>query len=104
MKQTADVLVVATTILSYGFLARYLMTTWFRTTAGRIMMSLVVVVFLIFTMASLTVVLGQDFPFRQPLRVVTYGLTTALGSWALFILYTDQRRIRKRARQRDEQA
>lgn len=98
MKTATDVLIYLSALAAYGFVFRFLLTTWFRTVVGRIVMAVAVAVLLIFTLALLTTTLGQDYPGRTGIRFTGYLMTTLVLWWSLAVLWVDQRRTRRRTR------
>lgn len=103
MKHATDVLILASAFAAYGHVGRFLLTTWFRTVAGRIVMAAVVTVTLIFTLAVLGTVFGQDYAGRTGIRFTGYLLTTLILWWSLAVLWADQARSRRKAQSDDEQ-
>lgn len=102
MKHATDLLIFASALAAYGHVGRFLVTTWFRTIAGRIVMCAVTAVTLIFTLAVLGTVFGQDYPGRTPVRFTGYLLTTVILWWSLAVLWADQLRSRRKAQRHDE--
>lgn len=97
MKTATDVLIFASAVAAYGFVGRFLVTTWFRTLAGRIVMAAGVAGLIIFTLAVLSTVFGTDYPGRTGIRFTGYLLTTVVLWWALAVLWSDQVRSRRKA-------
>lgn len=96
MKTATDVLIYASALAAYGFVGRFLLTNWFRTMAGRIVMAAGVAGLLIFTLAVLGTAFGQDYPGRTAIRFTGYLLTTLVLWWALTVLWADQLRSRRK--------
>jgi hypothetical protein len=96
MNTATDVLIYLSALAAYGFVFRFLLTTWFRTVVGRIVMAVAVAVLLIFTLVLLSTVWGQDYPYRTAIRFTGYLITTLVLWWALAVLWVDQRRTRRR--------
>jgi len=91
-----DVLIYTGALVAYGFLARFAMTTWKDTLAGRIAMAVAVVGGLILTLAVLGTATGQDYPGREWVRFGTYLFIDILLMVSLFTLVRDQRRTRRK--------
>lgn len=98
MNTATDILIYTGALFAYGFLARFAMTTWFATTAGRIAMAVAVAGGIILTLAVLGTAFGQDYPGRTGVRFVGYlALDIGMGA-ALFTLVRDQKRIKEAQR------
>lgn len=94
MNTATDVLIYVGALAAYGFLARFAVTTWFQTAAGRIAMGIAVVGGLILTLAVLGTALGQDYPGRTGVRFATYLFIDVVMISALVTLVRDQKRAR----------
>lgn len=104
MKYATDLLIFASALAAYGFVGRFLITTWYRTIAGRVVAAAAGAVSIIFTLVVLSTVFGQDYPGRTGIRFTGYLLTTVILWWSLAVLWSDQVRSRRKAQRRDEQA
>lgn len=91
-----NVLVISAWLAAALFIGRFLLTTWYKRTAGVVMMAIVCSAFSILSLAALTTVLGRDWPFREPVRFGVYILLNILLWAGLAVLVHDQRPDRGR--------
>lgn len=87
-----NVLVLSAWLAATLFVGRFLLTTWYKRTAGVVMMAIVSSAFSILSLAAITAVLGRDWPFREPVRLGVYILLNGLLWAGLAVLVRDQRR------------
>jgi len=96
MIAVTNVLVVTAWLASAGFITRFLMTTWYRRTAGALTMAFVLSAFMILSLAVTTTLMGQDWPGREWVRLGVYGMMNALLWTGLVTLIRDQHAHRLR--------
>lgn len=89
-----NILVTTAFVASSAFVGRFLFVKWYRTTEGRITMSLFTALLLVFALAVVGTWTGNDYPGRTAARFIAYAGTNILLWSALYLLITDQRRGR----------
>jgi len=95
MTTVTNVLVLTAWLAAAGFIGRYLLTTWYKRTAGVVGMMLICSAFSILSLAAMTTVLGQDWPGRAPIRLAVYLLLNVLLWSGLVTLLRDQHTPRR---------
>lgn len=94
MRTATNVLVITAWVAALVFVVRYLRVAWFRRSAGVLTMAFVGTAFAVLTLASLTTVLGRDWPGRDGVRFLVYvGVNVLLWS-GVVLLFRDQHRAR----------
>jgi len=101
MNTMVNVLIHTGALAAFGFVARFLMTNWYKTVAGRLTMCFVSAASAILILAVLTTDLGREFPGRETLRLITYFLINVTLWWSLAVLWLDQKRSRRERTSRD---
>jgi len=97
MTLATNVLVLTAWLAAAGFLGRFLLTTWYRRTAGVVTTALVAAAFAVLSLAGLGTILGQDWPGRALVRLAVYGLLNVLLWAGLVVMLRDQYRSRVRS-------
>lgn len=95
---SSTVLVTSAWAAAGLFIARFMLTRWYRRSAGVLVMSFIGTVFLVLTLAVLSQIFGQNFPGRSYLRVGVYLVANVLLWRCVYLLFRDQRRARKEDR------
>ena len=85
-----NVLVITAWVAAGGFVGRFLLTNWYRRTAGVVLMTLVLAAFAVLSLAALTTLIGRDWPGREPVRLLVYLLLNGLLWTGLVVLIRDQ--------------
>lgn len=71
--------------LLYGVMA-----PWWRSPIGRNMFTLAFVLAAVFSLISVQLLFGIQWPAREWVRLAIFGAVATVGWWRLFILLTDQ--------------
>ena len=86
------------------FVSRFVVTLWFRRTAGLITMSFIASAFGILSLALLGTLFGQDWAGRDIVRLLVYGAINVLLWSCAVLLWRDQHRAARRSTVVDEEA
>lgn len=87
-----NTLVITAWVGAGVFVVRYLMTKWFRKTAGVLTMTFVLTAFSVLSLATMTTLYGRDWPGRDGVRFGVYLGVNVLLWTCVFLLFRDQHR------------
>lgn len=91
-------LVVLTTVLAWLFVVLYhLSSPWWRSEAGRNLMSMMAVIAAVLSLSAVRIVIGadSDTPWFIWLRVLTFAATPLVIGWRVWMLWRVQFRGRR---------
>jgi O-antigen ligase len=76
------------------FIGRFILTTWFRRTAGVLTMAFLSSAFGVLTLALLTTLFGRDWPGREGARLAVYLSINVVLWTSVYLMVRDQHRAR----------